>query len=225
MDKALIHTVVRNVEAVFSNSWRMVYQEKKEQLTQMFEQYGDRAYGVCIQEFMIPVVEQLRADGYSVKAGFNRKDSMENWGPPEERERCVWYVLHDDKGIPIGTMVLQIYHSHRTFHFPRAPRLFSVEVTDREQIISALSQATTRVRWDRVEERLPLSAEFQTAGDSWEYATDVALGDCLHGGETEHSGWTMDEALSHWGRYGWELVNVMPADGKVIAFFKRRRAV
>ncbi|WP_282936864.1 DUF6022 family protein [Paenibacillus sp. RC67] len=223
MEKALIHAIVRNVENTFSNSWRKVYEDKKEQLTQMFEEYGDRAYGVCIQEFMIPVLEQLRADGYSAKAGFNRKDSVENWGPPEERERCVWYVLYDDNGTSVGTMVLQVYHSHRTFHFPRAPRLFPLEVTEREPIIETLSKATTRVRWDLKVERLTPPFELQAGGEMWEYATDVALGDCLQGGEMEHSGWTLDEALSHWGRYGWELVSVMPADGRIVAFFKRRR--
>ncbi|GAA4861587.1 hypothetical protein GCM10023310_46190 [Paenibacillus vulneris] len=225
MEKALIHTVIRGIEKTLAASWRAVYEDKKVQLTQMFAEYGDRAYGVCIQEFMVPVLEQLKSEGYTTKAGFNRKDSMENWGPPEERERCIWYVLYDVNGTSIGTMVLQVYHSHRAFHLPRAPRLFALEAVERESIIAALSQATARVRWDRMEERLPLPAELQTAGDRWEYATEVALGDCLQNNEMEHSGWTLDEALSHWGRYGWELVNVMPSGGKVIAFFKRRQAV
>lgn len=221
MEKAIIHTLVRQIEEIFSNSWRAVYEDKREQLAQMFAEYGDRAYGVCIQEFMIPVLEQLRAEGYTIKAGFNRKDSVENWGPPEERERCVWYVLHDVNGAPIGTMVLQIYHSHKAFHFPRAPRLFALEAVDRETITAALSQASTRVRWDRTEERLPLPAELQTGGEQWEYATDVALGDCLQDREMEHGAWALDEALSHWGRYGWELVSVMPSHGNIIALFKR----
>jgi hypothetical protein len=102
---------------------------------------------------------------------------------------------------------------------PRAPQLLFLQVTEREDILSALSQATTRVRWDRKEVRNPSQDTHQIT--QWEYATDVSLADCLGRSESEHSSWSLDEALSHWGRYGWELITVTPMDSKLIAYFKR----
>jgi hypothetical protein len=170
------------------------------------------------------VFEQLKADGFIVKAGFHRHDSVENWGPPEERERCVWYIVHDGDGTPLGTMILQVYPSHRTFHFPRAPRLLALDAVDREAILAALANASTRVRRDLKDERLPAPDRAPASGTRWEYATDVALADSLHAAEGgQFSNWLPDEALSHWGRYGWELVSVtpLPAGNRVVAFFKR----
>lgn len=217
MTSNLIDPIFRKAESQLSESWKSVYENKQTELIAMFNQYGDRAYGVWIQDFMAHVIEPFQQEGYQMKAGFNRHNSVENWGPPEERERCAWYLIHDHEGKPVGTLVLQVYHSHRSFFVPRAPQLLLLQVTEREDILSALSQATTRVRWDR-----PGVRNFsQNQTTQWEYATDVSLADCLGATASEHSNWSLDEALSHWGRYGWELITVAPADGKMIAYFKR----
>ncbi|WP_426455255.1 hypothetical protein ACP26L_16570 [Paenibacillus sp. S-38] len=49
----------------------------------------------------------------------------------------------------------------------------------------------------------------------------MSLGDCLNGTDGNNGSWALDEALSHWGRYGWELVSVVPSEGRIIACFKR----
>ncbi|KRE70004.1 DUF6022 family protein [Paenibacillus sp. Soil750] len=214
-----IDLLFRKAENRLSDTWKSVYENKQTELISMFNEYGDRAYSVWIQDFMAHVVEPFQQEGYQIKAGFNRHNSIENWGPPEERERCAWYLIHDHVGTPIGTLVLQIYHSHRSFFVPRAPQLLFLQVTEKIDILSALSQATTRVRWDRKEVRNLSQEPHQIT--QWEYATDVSLADCLGKSESEHSSWSLDEALSHWGRYSWELITVAQADGKMIAYFKR----
>ncbi|AFC30178.1 hypothetical protein PM3016_3333 [Paenibacillus mucilaginosus 3016] len=213
--------IVRRAEQVLSVSWKAVYERRITELEEMFKAYGDRAYGAWIQDFMSPVAAHFSQEGITLKSGFQLKNSIENWGPPEERERCIWYTLSANDGAPIGSLMLQVYHSHRAFHIPRPPRLLELETVEREEILSLLSRASTRVRWDRKEERLP-PAEGQWSGAvKWEYASDVSLGDCLNGTEGDHSSWALDEALSHWGRYGWELVSVVPSGAKTIAYFKR----
>lgn len=221
MTNTPLDTIVRKAEIILASAWKSVYEDKLAELTHMFNEYGDRAYGVWIQDFMTQVLEPFHQEGLLVKAGFNRHNSVENWGPPEERERCAWYPIQDTDGNPAGTLVLQIYHSHRSFFVPRAPQLFILQVTDRESILNALSSATTRVRWDRKVERTPVSSQETPAVKQWEYATDISLGDCLHGTQSEHSSWSLDEALSHWGRYGWELVSVTTVGEKTIAYFRR----
>lgn len=223
MTEMTIEAIVRKASKIMDSSWRAEYEERREELERMFAEFGDRAYGAWIQRFMVPVFAHLAEEGYQAKAGFNRSDSVENWGPPEERERCAWYVIKGSDGEPVGSMILQVYHSHRSFRLPRAPRLFALPETDKEAIVAALSRAGTRVRWDRKEERLAEPVESGIEAPRWEYATDVSLGDCLRPeDDAQLHSWSLDEMLSHWGRYGWELVNVVSrSDGRTIAFFKR----
>jgi hypothetical protein len=96
-----------------------------------------------------------------------------------------------------------------------------LEATEREEIISALSNAAARIRWDIKDERLPSTSDIKAVDIRWEYATDVAIGDSLRSEDAQTNSWTLDEALSHWGRYGWELVSVLPTARQVVAFFKR----
>ncbi|RAR41284.1 DUF6022 family protein [Paenibacillus sp. MDMC362] len=216
MTTNLLYKMIRSAEQMLSLAWRAVYEEKQEELEHMFKMHGDRAYGVWIQAFMAIVSEQLITDGYVVKPGFNLQNSIENWGPPEERERCIWYPVHMADGTPLGTMVLQVYHSHTAFFMPRSPRFIGLEATAREDIIAALSKPSNRVRWDRVDDPLPLPGDHPSYASRWEYATDVSLGECLDQGN-----WMLDEALSHWGRYGWELVSITSTASQTIGFFKR----
>ncbi|MGO4272259.1 DUF6022 family protein [Paenibacillus sp. TAF58] len=222
MQMTTIESIARTAGDILSPAWKAVYDEEKDELTEMFKKFGDRAYGSLIQHFMAPVAERLAADGFIIKGGFNLKDSIENWGPPEERERCVWYVVKTTDGEELGTLVLQVYHSHRSFFMPRAPRLLALEVTDRAAIIAALSDASTRIRWDLREERMPQTQLQSLPSPQYEYATDTSIGDGLKpAADGQLYSWNLDDALSHWGRYGWELVIVVPAGDKVIAYFKR----
>ncbi|CAI6083083.1 DUF6022 family protein [Cohnella sp. JJ-181] len=218
LDKKLL----QSINQILAVSWRGIWSQEERELRRIFNEFGDRAYGAWIVKFMAPVFERLTEEGYQVNGGFNLRDSMENWGPPEERERCAWYVVKDQEGLPISTLVLQVYHSHAAFHIPRAPRLFALEVTKRSDIIRALSHASNRVRWDLPAERLPAAPSTGAHAIRWEYATDVSVGDCLApNDEGLLSNWLVDEQLGHWGRHGWELINAVPTEGKIIAFFKR----
>lgn len=218
-----IHSHAEALQEILNISWRKVWIQEEQELTSLFEQHGDRAYGVWIHRFMAPVCERIVQEGYDVKSGFNLKNSIERWGPPEERERCAWYVVNDKEGLPLCTLVLQVYHSHAAFHVPRPPRLFTLEATDRQDIIQALSQASVRVRWDLPQQRLPDAPSNRVGNaNSWEYATDVTVRDCLAPGrDASLSNWYLDESFSHWGRHGWELVNVINIDCGIVAFFKR----
>ncbi|MWC28847.1 DUF6022 family protein [Paenibacillus sp. MMS18-CY102] len=223
-----MNAIVRVAQQALPAAWRQAYEGQEAEWEDMFNQWGDRAYGVWIQRFMPPIVAQLAQQGWVIKGGFNRNDSIENWGPPEERERCAWYVVTSESGELLGTLILQIYHSHRAFRLPRAPRFVSVDATERDGILTALSNAATRDRWDMPEERLAGPALAGQAKEvvRWEYATDVAISDCLQpGGDGQVSSWTLDAALAHWGRYGWELVSVLPSGTQTVAFFKRPVAV
>ncbi|MDD9268012.1 DUF6022 family protein [Paenibacillus sp. GCM10023248] len=217
-----IGTIVKYANYVLNETWQNVLRTEQAELTRMFIEYGDRAYGVYIQHFMSPFFEQLSQNDLHTRHGFNLADSIENWGPPEERERCAWYVIKKADGTPIGTLVLQIYHSHVNFNVPHAPRAFALEVTEREDILEAISYAVMRVV------KQPKDS-FQAMPDvdaysKWEYSVETGLADALRPYKGQTGGNFVDLALAAWGRNGWELVSVVPQGQQLAAFFKRRIA-
>ncbi|MCH5585003.1 DUF6022 family protein [Shimazuella sp. AN120528] len=213
-----INSITRYAKQYVKETWETVLHENQQELQQIFEKYGDRAYGVYVQKFMEPIQNELLDTGFSVKKGFQMGDSIENWGPPEERERCIWYVIKQNDGTPLGTLVLQLYHSHTRFHLPKTPHIFSLEVTERDEIMEVLSLAPTRIHdWT--------SEGYQDASEGeiqqWEYSVDISLGDYLKPFRGQIYGSAVDYALASWGRNGWELVNIVPHQDRIIAYFKR----
>ncbi|MET3287456.1 UNVERIFIED_CONTAM: hypothetical protein ABID98_000026 [Brevibacillus sp. OAP136] len=212
--------VVSDLNRALSGTWAAVFREHEEELTHMFATYGDRAYGVYIQKLMAPLSDMAAEVGIAIKPGFSRADSIENWGPPEERERCIWYALHKQDGALIGTAVLQFFHSHTQFHLPEAPRFFALEETERDAIIEAISQADVRLQPGNLAKYR--HADEEEALERWEYATETGLGDYIRTTNGQKGGGYLDHALTAWGRNGWELVSVVPQGGQLVGFFKRK---
>ncbi|WP_037465586.1 DUF6022 family protein [Shimazuella kribbensis] len=213
-----LNSIIRYAKQYGNETWGAVLHHNQEDLQQIFAKYGDRAYGVYVQKFMEPIQNQLLDAGFIVKTGFNMADSIENWGPPEERERCIWYVIKQNDGTPLGTLVLQLYHSHTQFSLPKAPHIFSLEVTERDEIMDMFTYASTRIHdWT--------SEGYQNASEDeiqkWEYSVDISLGDYLKPHRGQIYGSAVDYALASWGRNGWELVSIVPHQDRIIAYFKR----
>jgi hypothetical protein len=213
-----IQTLVKFMNQHLAELWRKVLQDKEAELAQMFATYGDRAYGAYIQQFMAPIGEQINAAGYTIRPGFNLSDSIESWGPPEERERCSWYVIKNKEGEPFGTAVLQVYHSHARFHIPQAPHFFALDETEREAIIDAISFAGVRMNGNA--SRYSDTASHASI-QKWEYAADSGLGDYLRISKGQNGTGYIDQAISVWGRNGWELISITPYNDRLVGFFKR----
>ncbi|MBB6672078.1 DUF6022 family protein [Cohnella nanjingensis] len=214
-----IHALVKQMNRHLAEVWTTIWNEQEEALTEMFANYGDRAYGAFVQRLMEPIAQRLQSAGYAIRAGFNRHDSVENWGPPEERERCCWYVVRDADGVAAGTAVLQLFHSHVSFRLPQAPNFLALEETEPSAIAAALSYAAVRLTGQGVSYR-NFGAE---PAQAWEYGTDAGLGDYLNvpAGQRQTGTGYIDHALALWGRNGWELVTVMPHGDRLVGYFKR----
>jgi hypothetical protein len=148
-----IQAIAEFLDHYVAGTWEMVLEVNLEELQSVFAKAGDRAYGVYILRFMNPVFEQLKDSNFLVKEGFNLSESIEQWGSPEQRERCAWYVIKRADGASIGTLVLQVFHSHTQFNVPLAPRIFALEETEKEEIIDAICSAAER----EGKETLPMS--------------------------------------------------------------------
>jgi hypothetical protein len=81
-----IHTLASYLRQYICDQWRTVLQEQQEELLHLFDKAGEVAYGVYGRSLFHPLNEQLEHAGFP---GDFRSTSIEYWGPPEERERCI----------------------------------------------------------------------------------------------------------------------------------------
>ncbi len=218
-----IHTLASYIRDYIRLQWSLVLQENQEELPRMFDKAGEYAYSVYSHALYGPLQEQLKRASFVSNPEFpgHLSSSIEYWGPPEERERCLWSTFSTAQGVQLGTIVTQLFHDHTGFRIPHHPGVFALEETEPAAIIAALSDASIRLKgWDRKD--LEVQKQHVTSqGPAWEYSVEVGLADCLDNQRIEISGSQLDGSLALWGRYGWELVTVMPYQQRILAFFKR----
>jgi len=114
-----------------------------------------------------------------------------------------------------------VFHDHTRFRIPHAPGIIVLEETETDAIIEALSHASVRLSGAPQEETVDQDMTIKPEQPAWEYSVEVGLADCIDPKRIEISESMLDYSLTLWGRYGWELVSVVPHQGRLIAFFKR----
>jgi len=215
-----IHTLAAYSRQYLQERWQPVFEENQEELYSVFERAGEVAYGVYGRALLQPLHEQFQQAGFFYEGG-NFSTSLEHWGPPEERERCMWSIVkHTDEG-PLGTLVFRIFHDHTRFRLPYPPGILTIEETTTSSIVEKLSHASSRQQNTQYEKTFmqdPLDHQRQ---DGWEYSVELGLGDYLDPHRLEVSEAMLDQALARWGQYGWELATVIPYKNNLMAFFKR----
>lgn len=209
-----IQRIAKYIREHIHEHWESTLKENHEELLQKFDEIGEPTYGLYLSKLLSPAFDELTDAGFVMKPGFILPNSIEHWGPPEERERCMWCVVKNQNKTPLGTLVLRVFHSHVRFDIPLAPDIFGLEETEKEPILDKICDASIRLNhqyrgvwWER--------------SVGWEYSVETGLSDYLNAGREEVEVSYLDHALSRWGKHGWELTSVVPHEGRLIAFFKR----
>ncbi|MED1793269.1 DUF6022 family protein [Brevibacillus nitrificans] len=134
-----------------ASAWRGVYESMHESLTDAFREIEDAAYGLFLDQLMPVVFEQLEAAGFVVSENVKEDDfviakrlifrnSLEKWGSEENRSRVFWNVVRNQQGLPIGTLLTDIPHSHIKFDVPSAPVVYTLQATEPQQIRQGIRQ-------------------------------------------------------------------------------------
>lgn len=134
-----------------ASAWRGVYESMHESLTAAFREIEDAAYGLFLDQLMPVVFEQLEAAGFVVSENVKEDDfviakrlifrnSLEKWGSEENRSRVFWNVVRNQQGLPIGTLLTDIPHSHIKFDVPSAPVVYTLQDTEPQQIRQGIRQ-------------------------------------------------------------------------------------
>ncbi|MGC5772608.1 DUF6022 family protein [Paenibacillus pabuli] len=128
------------------SAWKPLYDSMLDQLMVAFREIEDAAYGLYLDRLMPALFDGLEDVGFEATESFKDDDfvigkcllfrnSLEKWGPEENRSRIFWNVVRSKKSQkPVGTLLMEIPHSHLKFEIPTAPVLYSLRESKREQI-------------------------------------------------------------------------------------------
>jgi hypothetical protein len=214
-----INTLASYGRQYLQERWQPILEENQEELLHVFDKAGEVAYGVYGRALLQPLHEEFQQAGFFFEGG-NFSTSIEHWGPPEERERCIWTIVKQAQTGALGTLIFRIFHDHTQFRLPHPPGLLVLEETTTSAIVDVLSHAYVRQENAQYERTfLQEARDDQQAG--WEYSVELGLGDYLDPHRLEVSEAMLDSALARWGQYGWELATIVPHQNRLLAFFKR----
>jgi hypothetical protein len=214
------HTLASYSRQYLEERWQPVLEEHEEELQHVFAKAGEVAYGVYGRALLQPLQDQFQQAGFFYEGG-NFSTSVEHWGPPEERERCMWSIVKQAQGGPLGTLVFRIFHDHTQFRLPHPPGILVLEETVTSAIIDTLSHASARQENAQYERTFQQKTPDDHTQNNWEYSVELGLADYLDSHRLEVSEAMIDHALSRWGNYGWELASIVPYQNRLVAFFKR----
>ncbi|MFK9092462.1 DUF6022 family protein [Bacillus salipaludis] len=218
-----IHTIANYMQQYTRNNWKSVLQEYQSEFQDAFDKSGEFAYGIFGRKLFGPLIKEIEREGFVLESD-HLASSVEYWGPPEERERCMWHICKQADGTPIGSLVTRVFHDHTQFRIPRSPDIIALEKTEKSEIVEALSRASTRITKYNEFTGTFLTEKIdndEQKEQGWEYSVEVGLGDYLEIDNPEMSEGMLDHALSLWGHNNWELTSVVPYQGRLVAFFKR----
>jgi hypothetical protein len=222
-----IHSIAAYVRSYVDANYQRVFAEHQEQLLRIFAQVGEPAYGAFGRALFQPLGEELARHGLQCDNSLpgTLQTSIERWGPPEDRERCLWTTVRKADDTPPGVLVTRLFHYHTRFRLPRPPRVFALEVYDAQAIVETLLHTRARITDGQEQRGAFLRPERrESTAEGWEYSVDIGLADLLErGGRVELAEGLLDHALALWGDYGWEMVSIVSHQDQLLAFFRRPR--
>ena len=134
-----------------AQTWRPLYDEMHKELTQAFAEIEDAAYGLYLDRLLPPLFDRLEEAGYQlmgevreedfiIGGRLNFRDSLEKaaWGTPDNESRLFWNIVRDKSGEPIGTLAMELAHSHLDFDIPAPPRFHAIAQTERKGILAEI---------------------------------------------------------------------------------------
>lgn len=139
--ESTIQTLAGYIQRYISEQWEQVLRENREELLRLYDEAGEPAYGTFARRLFRPVREQLELAGFRSEPHFpGALPASREWGLPEERQRWMWSVMRRGQGVPVGTIVVGLFHDHTRFRVPRPPEIFALEEIDIEAIVQAVSR-------------------------------------------------------------------------------------
>ncbi|RJE90457.1 hypothetical protein D3P07_05150 [Paenibacillus sp. 1011MAR3C5] len=140
---SVIGTLAQYIDAHIESQWQVTLQNHADKLQRAYEEAGDSAYGTYLNLLLNSVHKEMKENGLRPSPRLPGDfDSSREWGNVDEsdQQRWMWSTIHDKEGVPLGTIVLQIFHDHTQFRLPRRPGVLALSATGKEEVVRVLSE-------------------------------------------------------------------------------------
>ncbi|WP_426449706.1 DUF6022 family protein [Paenibacillus sp. S-38] len=138
------------IQNELASHWKQVLEAHRAELEKVFPELEDSTYGLYLDRLLPPIFGALEQAGYSVLGEVKETDfiiggclnfscSLEQWGPEHHRSRVFWMPVREEgRSEPVGTLLLDFFHSHTGFEVPEGPRITAAAAADRQEIVAAV---------------------------------------------------------------------------------------
>jgi hypothetical protein len=137
-----IQTVAQYLQQAVHEQWQEVFQDGLDEFRRVYEKAGEPAYAAYSRALFRPLAGQLSQFGLSLDSGLPGAfpQSIEQWGPPQERERRFWSVVRSNQGEPLGTIITRFFHDHTQLRIPQQPIMLALEEINPDAIFQTISR-------------------------------------------------------------------------------------
>ncbi|WEG17339.1 DUF6022 family protein [Alkalihalophilus pseudofirmus] len=140
-------TLNEEVEA----NWERILEDNHVEFETLFPEYEDATYGMYAEKLLGPIWRQVEDSGFysaaEVKADdfviagfllFRQSLEKEQWGTPANEKRVFWLTIKNSQHKEIGTLLMEMSHSHVRFSIPAPPKFFALQTTNGREIRSQI---------------------------------------------------------------------------------------
>ncbi|MFF2888632.1 DUF6022 family protein [Paenibacillus sp. NPDC057967] len=139
----VIGSLGKYIDAHIESQWQDILTQQADKLQRAYEEAGDMAYGTYLNLLLNHVHKEMKENGLRAEPRLPGEfDISREWGNEDEsdQQRWMWSTIYDKDGMPLGTIVVQVYHDHTQFRLPRRPGVLVLTEGTKEEVVQALSE-------------------------------------------------------------------------------------
>lgn len=141
----------KTLNAYVESNWKIILEENREEFERLFPEYEDATYGIYAEKLLVPIWNQVEDAGFYSAAEVKEDDFViagfllfrhslekEKWGTPLSEKRVFWLKIKNREHEEIGTLLMEMAHSHVSFSIPAPPKFLALETTNEREIRSQI---------------------------------------------------------------------------------------
>jgi hypothetical protein len=146
-----ISELEKTLNAYVESNWKKILEDNREEFETLFPEYEDATYGIYAEKLLVPVWQQVEDAGFHSAAEVKEDDFViagfllfrhslekEQWGTPLNEKRVFWLTIKNRQHEEIGTLLMEMSHSHAGFSIPAPPKFLALQTTNEREIRSQI---------------------------------------------------------------------------------------
>ncbi|WP_062049176.1 DUF6022 family protein [Bacillus sp. JCM 19034] len=139
------------LNAYVESNWKKILEDNREEFEALFPEYEEGTYGIYAEKLLVPAWRQVEKAGFRSTAEIKEDDYViadfllfrhslekEKWGTPSNEKRVFWITIKNSQEEEIGTLLMEMSHSHAGFSIPSPPKFLALQTTNGREIRSQI---------------------------------------------------------------------------------------